>query len=65
MQQELRARVDAELRHVKEPFRTTVVLRDIEELSYEEIAEVTEPSLGPVKSRLIRGREALTPALNA
>jgi RNA polymerase sigma-70 factor (ECF subfamily) len=58
-QQRLRARVESELRQVSEPFRTTVVLRDIEELSYEEIAEVTETSLGTVKSRLTRGREAL------
>lgn len=40
-------------------YRTTVVLRDIEGLSYEEIADVTETSLGTVKSRLVRGREAL------
>lgn len=59
MQRELRARVEAELRHVKEPFRTAVILRDLEELSYEEIAEVTDTSLGTVKSRLIRGRDAL------
>lgn len=56
---ELRARVEAELREVAEPYRTTLILRDIEELSYEEIAEVTQVSLGTVKSRLMRGREAL------
>ena len=58
-QQELRARVENELHQLAEPFRTTVILRDIEELSYEEIAEVMEVSLGTVKSRLTRGREAL------
>jgi RNA polymerase sigma-70 factor (ECF subfamily) len=56
---ELRTRVEGELRHIPEPFRTTVVLRDLEELSYEEIAEVMETTLGTVKSRLLRGREAL------
>ncbi len=56
---EIRARVENELKQVQEPYRTTVILRDIEELSYEEIAEVTEASLGTVKSRLMRGREAL------
>jgi RNA polymerase sigma-70 factor, ECF subfamily len=57
--QEVRSRVELELQQVAEPYRTTVVLRDIEGLSYEEIAEVLEISLGTVKSRLIRGRDAL------
>src|SRR5690349_7641486 len=43
---ELQARVENELRSVNEPYRTAVVLRDIEELSYEEIAEITQVSLG-------------------
>jgi RNA polymerase sigma-70 factor (ECF subfamily) len=51
--------VEQELQQVPEPYRTTVVLRDIEGLSYEEIAEILEISLGTVKSRLIRGRDAL------
>ena len=57
--EEIRARVENELKQVPEPYRTTVVLRDIEGLSYEEIAEVLQISLGTVKSRLIRGRDAL------
>ncbi len=57
--EEVRARVEQELKQVPEPYRTTLVLRDIEGLAYEEIAEVLEISLGTVKSRLIRGREAL------
>lgn len=57
--EEIRARVEEELSHIPEPFRTTVVLRDIEEMSYEEVAEIMEVSLGTVKSRLTRGREAL------
>ena len=58
-QQQLKARVESELRQLDEPFRTTIILREIEELSYEEIAEVMETSLGTVKSRITRGREAL------
>ncbi|MBZ5629033.1 MAG: sigma-70 family RNA polymerase sigma factor [Acidobacteriia bacterium] len=58
-QQELKTRVECELRKLDEPFRTTIILREIEELSYEEIAEVMQTSLGTVKSRLTRGREAL------
>jgi RNA polymerase sigma-70 factor (ECF subfamily) len=65
MQEEFRDRVEAELRQVPEPYRTTVILRDIEELSYEEIAEVMETSLGTVKSRLMRGRDALRKRLQA
>ena len=56
---EVQRRVEEELRKVPEPYRTTLVLRDLEEMSYEEIAEVLEISLGTVKSRLTRGREAL------
>jgi RNA polymerase sigma-70 factor, ECF subfamily len=56
---EVQRRVEDELRKVPEPYRTTLILRDLEEMSYEEIAEVLEISLGTVKSRLTRGREAL------
>jgi RNA polymerase sigma-70 factor (ECF subfamily) len=35
------------------------VLREVEGLSYEEIAQVLEVSLGTVKSRILRGRESL------
>ena len=57
--EEVRARVEEELRKIPEPYRSTVILRDLEEMSYEEIAEVLDISLGTVKSRLTRGREAL------
>jgi RNA polymerase sigma-70 factor (ECF subfamily) len=63
--EEVRARVEAELRKVSEPYRTTLILRDLEEMSYEEIAEVTQVSLGTVKSRLTRGRESLRQRLTA
>lgn len=57
--EEVRAHVEQELRNIPEPYRSTVILRDLEEMSYEEIAEVLEISLGTVKSRLTRGRDAL------
>lgn len=57
--EEIRARVEHELRQIPEPFRTTVILRDIEEMSYEDIAEIMQCSLGTVKSRVTRGRQAL------
>ncbi len=58
-QREVQQRVEAELRRIPEPYRTTLVLRDLEEMSYEEIAEILQISLGTVKSRLTRGRQAL------
>jgi RNA polymerase sigma-70 factor (ECF subfamily) len=57
--EEIRARVEAELRQVSEPFRTVVILRDIEGFAYEEIAEILDVNLGTVKSRLMRGRAQL------
>lgn len=56
---EVAARVEAALREVPEPFRTVVVLRDIEGFGYEEIAEILNANLGTVKSRLMRGRAHL------
>ena len=41
------------------PYRTVVVLREIEGLSYEEIAQVLGIAEGTVKSRLVRGRDLL------
>lgn len=44
---------------VKEDFREVVILRDIEGMSYEEIAEITGLNEGTVKSRINRGRAKL------
>jgi RNA polymerase sigma-70 factor (ECF subfamily) len=51
--------IENALARINPLFREVVVLRDIEDLSYEEIAEVMQISLGTVKSRIMRGREAL------
>ena len=56
---ETQALVEAALEKLNPKFRAAVILRDIEDLSYEEIASVLEVSLGTVKSRILRGREAL------
>jgi RNA polymerase sigma-70 factor (ECF subfamily) len=63
--EEVRTKVEQELAQVQEPYRTAVVLRDIEGLSYEEIAEILQVSLGTVKSRLMRGRFALKKRLES
>ncbi|HEU4595280.1 MAG TPA: sigma-70 family RNA polymerase sigma factor [Pyrinomonadaceae bacterium] len=47
------------LRAIARPYREVVVLRDIEGLSYEEVASTLELSVGTVKSRLSRGRTEL------
>ena len=47
------------LERISPIFREAVILRDITDLSYEEVAEVLGVSLGTVKSRILRGREAL------
>jgi len=47
------------LESLPEEFRTVVILCDIEELTYEEIAEFVECPVGTVRSRLHRGRKLL------
>lgn len=46
-------------------FRTVVVLRDVNGLSYDEIAELTRSDLGTVKSRIARGRAKIQRKLNS
>jgi len=55
--------VEWALSQVPEPFRTTLVLRDIEGFVYEEVAEMQGVNLGTVKSRLVRGRACLKAVL--
>jgi RNA polymerase sigma-70 factor, ECF subfamily len=52
------------LERLPQVFRSAVVLRDIEGLSYEEISEVLEISIGTVKSRILRGRRTLRELLD-
>ena len=56
---ENRTLIERALARINPVFRTAVVLRDIQNLTYEEIAEILQVSLGTVKSRILRGREAL------
>jgi RNA polymerase sigma-70 factor (ECF subfamily) len=51
--------IEAALERINPIFRESVVLRDITDMSYEEIAAILGVSLGTVKSRILRGREAL------
>jgi len=51
--------VDAALARLPEDFRTAVVLRDLLDLDYAEIAEVLDIPIGTVRSRISRGRRLL------
>jgi RNA polymerase sigma-70 factor (ECF subfamily) len=57
--QEMREVVQHALMQVPEAYRATVILRDLEGFSYEEVSEVLDISVGTVKSRVLRGRRAL------
>ena len=56
---EVRTAVAAGLQQLSEGHRQVLVLREIQGLSYEEIADVLEVDLGTVKSRISRARTAL------
>jgi RNA polymerase sigma-70 factor (ECF subfamily) len=56
---EMRLRLQEALRELPENYRTVIVLRDIEGLSYEEIARITDSTLEAIKSRLFRARGAI------
>jgi RNA polymerase sigma-70 factor, ECF subfamily len=59
MEHERETLIEAALAEINPHYRAALVLRELEGLSYDEIAEILETSLGTVKSRILRGREAL------
>jgi RNA polymerase sigma-70 factor (ECF subfamily) len=61
---EIQSVVQGALNEIPGAFRSAVILRDLEGLSYEEVAEVLECSVGTVKSRILRGRRALKSLLD-
>jgi len=61
---DIRDRVEKALAALPPDWRTVVFLRDVEGLSYNEIADILEVELGTIKSRLARARSALADALN-
>ena len=60
-----RMALDVALREVPEVFRVPLVLRDVGDLDYGEIAEILDTPVGTVKSRIARGRAALSELLRS
>jgi RNA polymerase sigma-70 factor (ECF subfamily) len=58
-----RLAIDDAIADLPEEFRSAVVLRDVADLDYAEIASVLDVPLGTVKSRIARGRSLLADAL--
>lgn len=56
---EIREVVERALEQLPEDLRTAIVLRELEGLSYEEIAEAMDCPVGTVRSRIFRAREAI------
>jgi RNA polymerase sigma factor (sigma-70 family) len=54
------SRLESAIAALPAPFRETLVLRDLQGLTYREIAEVTQVPVGTVMSRLARARGRLT-----
>jgi RNA polymerase sigma-70 factor (ECF subfamily) len=57
--EEIRQVVERAMEQLPEDLRTAIVLRELEGLSYEEIAEAMDCPVGTVRSRIFRAREAI------
>src|SRR5690606_15715013 len=59
LRDELQATIDQAIRDLPEDLRTAVTLREMEGLSYEDIATIMNCPVGTVRSRIFRAREAI------
>jgi RNA polymerase sigma-70 factor (ECF subfamily) len=57
--EEIRTTVEKAIEQLPEDLRTAIVLRELEGMSYEEIAEAMDCPVGTVRSRIFRAREAI------
>lgn len=68
LDKELEKVIKASIRRLPSPFRLAIVMRELQGLSYEEIAKITNSNIGTVKSRIARARlklqEYLKPYIN-
>lgn len=63
LSEEIRHTVEAAIENLPEDLRTAIILREIEGMSYEEIALTMECPVGTVRSRIFRAREAISESL--
>jgi RNA polymerase sigma-70 factor (ECF subfamily) len=63
LSEEIRTTVNRAVEQLPEDLRTAIILREVEGLSYEEIAEAMECPVGTVRSRIFRAREAIDRSL--
>jgi RNA polymerase sigma-70 factor (ECF subfamily) len=61
--EEIRDTINRAIQALPEELRTAILLREIEGMSYEEIAQTMECPVGTVRSRIFRAREAIDKAL--
>lgn len=62
--EEIRRAVDKTISELPEDLRTAILLREIEGMSYEEIAQTMECPVGTVRSRIFRAREAIDKSIS-
>lgn len=60
MKDEVQRTIDEAIEELPEDLRTAIVLREMEGMTYEEIAETMECPVGTVRSRIFRAREAIS-----
>jgi RNA polymerase sigma-70 factor (ECF subfamily) len=63
MSKEIGSTVNAAMEDLPDDLRTAITLREIEGLSYEEIASIMNCPIGTVRSRIFRAREAIAARL--
>ena len=59
LSEEIRSTVNDAINELPEDLRTAIVLREIDGMSYDEIAQTMECPIGTVRSRIFRAREAI------
>jgi RNA polymerase sigma-70 factor (ECF subfamily) len=59
LKDEIQAAIASAIDELPDDLRTAIILRELEGLSYEEIAQTMECPIGTVRSRIFRARDAI------